>query len=56
MPAREPHLLDVDLTTAGVPHERYAALRRTTPVPVRLRSGELNAWKRMPVRLRQRRP
>src|SRR5262245_4384233 len=28
----EPHLLDIDLTTAGVPHARYAALRRSAPV------------------------
>jgi cytochrome P450 len=32
MPAAEPHLLDVDLTSAGVPHARYAALRRADPV------------------------
>ena len=30
--AGEPHLLDIELTTAGVPHARYAALRRSTPV------------------------
>ena len=29
---RERHLLDVDLLTAGVPHERYAALRNSEPV------------------------
>ena len=32
MPPAEPHLLDVDLTTAGVPHARYAELRRSEPV------------------------
>ena len=32
MPAREPHLLDVDLLTAGVPHARHAALRVREPV------------------------
>jgi cytochrome P450 len=32
MPRTEPHLLDLDLTTAGVPHERHAELRRTQPV------------------------
>ena len=32
MVIREPHLLDVDLLTAGTPHERYAELRRREPV------------------------
>lgn len=32
MPVREPHLLDVDLLTAGVPHARFAELRRREPV------------------------
>ncbi len=32
MVAREPHLLDVDLLTAGTPHARYAALREREPV------------------------
>lgn len=63
MEGREPHLLDTDLSTAGVPHERFASLRRSEPVcwqeapagePVRLRSAELH-WKRMPVRLSERR-
>ena len=32
MVAREPHLLDVDLLTAAVPHARYAELRLRQPV------------------------
>ncbi|MEX2206300.1 MAG: cytochrome P450 [Myxococcota bacterium] len=32
MVAREPHLLDVDLLTAGTPHARYAELREREPV------------------------
>ena len=32
MVAREPHLLDIDFLTAGVPHARYAELRRREPV------------------------
>jgi len=72
MPGPEPHLLAVDLTSAGVPHVRYAELRRREPVCWReapeaggywallkhaaVRSGELNAWQRGPVRLSERRP
>lgn len=51
MSGQGPHLLDNDLTTAGVPHERYAELRRTQPVSWRdaPEAGELG-------RLRERAP